>query len=276
MVLMSKSDHGTNPLQGTQTQRTRTMSGMHQARMGNVGIAVETPTSQCGDRAAEATDLGAVVGAWRATHLDIFSGIGGFALGFEQEGFAPDAFVEIDSGCRIVLGRHWPEVPIYEDISAYSGLPVSGHLGRGQADRSQRLAELIAVPPDWIVVENTQHRWRAWVPELRRCLYTIGYASVCLQLSAAEVGARHERRRAFVIAHADSEQLWKLSRWWRGPGRQMADELAITWDSAPRGLGADDGLPDWVDRRHALGNAVCPPVAWLIARAIRLTYEMRD
>lgn len=201
-------------------------------------------------------------------HIDLFSGVGGFSIGFEREGFETVAFCEFDAGCRAVLGRHWPRVPIYADIRDHSGLPVSGLVGSRQAHRPLRLAELVDVRPDWVVVENGQHTWGKWVPELRSRLHAIGYASVPLQVSAAEVGAVHLRRRVFVVAHADSEQLRELSRWWSRQGRQVADELAQSWDSAPRGLGTDDELPDWVDRRHALGNAVVPNAAQLVARAI--------
>jgi DNA (cytosine-5)-methyltransferase 1 len=121
----------------------------------------------------------------------------------------------------------------------------------------------------WVVVENVAHTWRRWVPELRRHLHRYGWASVPLQLSAREVGGRHLRRRVFVVAHANGEQLRELSRWWSREGRQVADELAQSWDSAPRGLGANDGLPDWVDRRKQLGNAVVPHAAQLIARAVK-------
>jgi DNA (cytosine-5)-methyltransferase 1 len=201
--------------------------------------------------------------------LDLFSGIGGFALGFDREGFQPLAFCEIDAGCRAVLAKHWPHVPIYADVRDHSGLPVSGLVGSRQADRSHGLAEFFDVRPDWIVVENVAHTWKRWVPELRSRLFVAGYASVPLQLSAFEVGAEHLRRRVFVAAHTNSERLRELSRWWSRQGRQVADELAEPWDSAPRRLGTDDGLPDWVDRRKQLGNAVVPYAAQLIAKAIK-------
>ena len=52
-------------------------------------------------------------------HLDLFSGIGGFALaaswvwGAEHEIYS---FVEIEPFCQKVLKKHWPDVPIISDI----------------------------------------------------------------------------------------------------------------------------------------------------------------
>lgn len=201
-------------------------------------------------------------------HIDLFSGIGGFSIGFECEGIETIAFVESDGWCREVLFHHWPQVPAYRDALDFSGLPVSGPVGSWQAERPLRLAELADVRADWVVVENTHHRWRAWVPELRRILWNLGYASVCLRVLASEVGARHARARAFVIAHTDGERLRELSRWWCGPGGEVAKELGQSWDSRPGAAREDDGLSSWVDRRHAIGNAVCPKVSQLIARAI--------
>lgn len=201
-------------------------------------------------------------------HIDLFSGIGGFALGF---GTHPIAFCEIDAGCRAVLGHHWPSTPIYGDVTGYGELPVSGPVGGRQTSGPHRLEKFFDVRPDWVVVENVHHTWRRWVPELRREFHRIGFASVPLRVRALEVGAQHERARVFVVAHSDSEQLRELSRWWRWQGRQVADELARSWDSSPRGLGADDGLPNWAHRRHALGNAVVINAVKLVAAAIRAT-----
>lgn len=199
-------------------------------------------------------------------HICTFSGIGGFALGF---GTRPQAFVEIDAGCRSVLERWFPGVPIYRDITRHGELPVSGLVGSWQADRPRRLAELFDVRPDWVVVENVHHGWRKWVPRLRRELHDIGYASVPLRVRADEVGAEHERARVYVIAHTDCERLRELSRWWSRQGREVAEKLAWSWDSSPRRLGTDDGVPGEVDRRHALGNAVVINAVRLVARAIK-------
>lgn len=50
-------------------------------------------------------------------HLDLFSGIGGFALAVDA--VWPDAehfFCENDPFCQVVLHKHWPKSKIYEDI----------------------------------------------------------------------------------------------------------------------------------------------------------------
>lgn len=193
-------------------------------------------------------------------HLDIFSGIGGFALAAQQVGWETIGFCEIDNFCIGVLRRRF-------DCDRWFSLP--GLVDCWQATGARRVSEFIGVSPDWLVIENVYHTWRRWVPELRRRLYAIGYASLPLRVRAADFGATHRRARCYLVAHADSEALRELSRWWSREGGQVAAELAGTWDFEPFRLGANDELPDWVDRRHALGNAIVPFAAETIFRGIQ-------
>jgi DNA (cytosine-5)-methyltransferase 1 len=61
--------------------------------------------------------------------LSLFAGIGGFDLGLERTGgFKTVAFCEINKPAQRVLAKHWPEVPIYEDVTELTadGLRVDG------------------------------------------------------------------------------------------------------------------------------------------------------
>lgn len=54
--------------------------------------------------------------------LDLFSGIGGFSLGLERTGhFETITFCEFDKNCQMVLKKHWPHVPILNDIRTLTG-----------------------------------------------------------------------------------------------------------------------------------------------------------
>jgi len=50
------------------------------------------------------------------THVDLFAGVGGFALGFERAGIQTLAHVERDEKCQGVLRRHWPGHILIEDV----------------------------------------------------------------------------------------------------------------------------------------------------------------
>lgn len=55
----------------------------------------------------------------RFTHIDLFAGIGGFSLASRWAGFRTIAFCEIDPFCQAVLRKHWPDVPIHDDINTF-------------------------------------------------------------------------------------------------------------------------------------------------------------
>ena len=53
-------------------------------------------------------------------HLDLCSGIGGFALGLQSTDFFKTiGFCEIDPYCQKVLKKNFPGVPIYNDIKEF-------------------------------------------------------------------------------------------------------------------------------------------------------------
>ncbi len=62
--------------------------------------------------------------------LDLFSGIGTFSYALDQiehdgkKVFETVAFCEIDTDCHRVLKKHWPEVPIFTDVSQMSNCHI--------------------------------------------------------------------------------------------------------------------------------------------------------
>ena len=160
--------------------------------------------------------------------VDLFSGIGGFSLGLEMAGgFETVAFCEQDKFCQQVLGKHWPDVPIHDDIRTFptdgfgeidlvcGGFPCQpwsvagkreGHEDSLDRDLWPEMASIIEnLRPEWVIGENV----RGFVNEpmgLARTLAdldSLGYQSTYWILPAAGVGARHRRDRVWIIAHAN-------------------------------------------------------------------------
>lgn len=61
------------------------------------------------------------------TYISLFTGAGGFDIGFENAGWECRGQVEIDERCQQVLRYRWPNVPKWTDIKDVSGynLPVT-------------------------------------------------------------------------------------------------------------------------------------------------------
>jgi DNA (cytosine-5)-methyltransferase 1 len=58
---------------------------------------------------------GAAIGA-KMRFVSLFAGVGGFDLGLERSGHTCVGQVEIDKHARLVLDKHWPNVPKHDDV----------------------------------------------------------------------------------------------------------------------------------------------------------------
>lgn len=170
---------------------------------------------------------------------------------------------ETESGYPLVLVGGFP----CQDLS------IAGRQAGLEGERSGLWVEFMraiaSVRPDFVVVENVGHTWRRWVPELRRQMHSLGYTSLPLRVRASDLGAPHRRSRIFLVAHADCERLWQLSRWWERQGREVAKELGQSWLHEPSVPRMDDGLSNRLERNTAIGNAIVPQIAQVIARGIK-------
>jgi len=107
-------------------------------------------------------------------HVDLFSGIGGFALAAQWAGIQTVQFVEIDKFCQQVLRKNFPGIPIHDDIKTFDGtkypnvflltggfpcqpFSCAGKRMGAEDDRAlwpEMLRVISEVRPRWIIGEN--------------------------------------------------------------------------------------------------------------------------
>ena len=163
-------------------------------------------------------------------HLDLFSGVGGFALSARWvwgSGHEVAAFCEKDEYCQKVLKRHWPEAPIISDIREldgrdYAGIDVctggfpcqpfsAAGQRRGTEDDRHLWPEMHRVirevRPRWVLAENV-YGLTHWsdglvLEQVLSDLEAEGYETLPpLVLPAAGANAPHRRYRVWIVAHA--------------------------------------------------------------------------
>ena len=236
--------------------------------------------------------------------LDLFSGIGGFSLGLERAGMQTVAFCEIDPYCRAVLRKHWPTVPIFEDVRNLRGIDVEAanvicggfpcqdisFAGDGAGIEGARsglwreYARLVGeLRPDFVLVENVAALLRRGMSVVCGDLARIGYDAEWSVVSACSVGAPHMRRRVFIVAYpysvdgrprlrySDAQPDWPL------PAGRSLESARAGWQprlANPSELyrGAD-GLPFGMDPNRGDGNTIVPQIAEAIGRAILAAQE---
>lgn len=223
--------------------------------------------------------------------VELFAGIGGFSLGFERAGMECVGHVEIDNYAQKVLLKHWPDVPLMEDVKNVKGdeFPTARLLCGGPPCQSTSVAAAIqnkrtgnTLWPEmariaemgkfeWIVIEQPTGNSR-WENKVEGDLESIGYSVTKFKRQASDFGAPHPRSRVFFIANSSgirfNQEPWKRitssikEKSWTSPCRGA-------WRSTRTGYcRVDDGFSNWVDRLKCLGNALVPQIAEYIGNKI--------
>ena len=219
--------------------------------------------------------------------LDLFSGIGGFSLGLERAGMETVAFCEIDPFCQKVLRKHWPDVPIYNDVKELTneearglkpdvicgGFPCqpfstasAGKRGGKTDDRAlwpEMLRIIRAAKPRWVVAENVTGIISMALSEVVLDLERAGYCVWLFIIPACAVGHDHRRERVWILAHSDSGS--------QPSGSLNAETQVLSGSGGDTlGMGKNDGVSRGMDRLRlrSLGNAVVPQIPEIIGRAI--------
>ena len=225
--------------------------------------------------------------------LDLFSGIGGLTLALEPW-VRPLAYCEKDKYCQSVLlsrqtSNQLPNAPIWDDILTLSGSQFEGSgivdiiyggfpcqdisiAGNGEGlegERSGLFFELYRlvkeISPSFVFLENVPAIRTRGMEVVIKKLTDIGYDCRWTCVSAAEVGAKHIRKRWFLLAHSRRQGLERLEcnqKTWTSQPMSSDKDAYSNWEEAfykfPR---MDNELPRPMDRVKALGNAVVPAQA---------------
>lgn len=195
--------------------------------------------------------------------LGLFSGIGGFELGFQRAGFAIAGMCEIEPYARAVLAARFPGVPVFGDIRNVTaralelagvapdvvtgGFPCQdiSLAGKGaglDGERSglwREMHRVIAeVRPRWVVAENVAALRSRRLDQVLGSLAQIGYDAEWHCIPASAVGAPHRRDRIWIVAYPDSQPQGRLAIAWGECGQ---------WQSEPNVGRVVDGFSAHMD-----------------------------
>jgi DNA (cytosine-5)-methyltransferase 1 len=226
--------------------------------------------------------------------ISLFTGIGGFEIAFQM--------VEIDPDAQQVLRSHFPYTPIHPDIRTYSpdvnwnyttglifgGFPCSGTSAAGDRTGLEHPESslwwemhriITTVKPRFILIENPEGLRHRGLTEVIYSLAQVGYVGEWQCISAAHLGAPHQRERLFIIAYPECLYAQKQPPLWSDQMRavvqkqraissfpvfeQRDDGVAYGFptglDSVP--LSVSQGTPGRIRSRYLYGRSVVPACA---------------
>lgn len=189
------------------------------------------------------------------THLDLFSGIGGFALAARQAGFRTVGFSEVEPYACAILEEKFPGIPNLGDVRATrsfrglgrvdvltGGFPCQpfSEAGKRRGENDDRhlwpaMCRVIeSVRPSWVVGENVVGLVNMALDQVCSDLEAAGYEVQPFDIPAGAIGAWHKRHRIWVVAHLKGLRKRQLSARSRHGGqgtRQPGGDLAKRMDA---------------------------------------------
>lgn len=237
------------------------------------------------------------------SHVDLFSGIGGFALAASRCGIDTVQFVEIDERCRAFLAKRWPGVPIHDDIRTFDGTQHRGAFlltggvpcqpasragkQKGASDDRWLWPEAIRVlgevNPAWALFENPPGIGDVGLAGILAEMESLGYQVRVFGIPACAVGAHFQGDRYWIVSHSSEangvrregkrdtqEQDGSYS--WRASEFKRLVRLEVQ-HGVPAGKSGriSDGISGRTHKLRMLGNSIVPQVAYQIIKAMILT-----
>lgn len=245
--------------------------------------------------------------------LDLFSGIGGFSLAASWTNkIETKAFCEIDPFCQQVLRKHWPNLPIFDDVKTLTrsslncsidiisgGFPcqdisVANKVQKGlEGQKSGLWFEYLRLikefSPKYVVIENVSNLRNKGLNVVLQNLSEVGYDAEWHCIPASHVGAPHQRDRIWILAYPQSvfcnggkiynEKFNEMSSVFSKFGNNYSERFKYRngWVFSESAIcRKNDGVPKQVDRLRALGNAIVPQVVYPIFKIITEMEERHE
>ena len=239
-------------------------------------------------------------------HLDLFSGIGGFALAAQRiwkDKLNIVGFCEIEPYAQKVLNKNFPNVTIYKDIKELDGrqfkninlitggfpcqdISIAGYGVGIEGERSGLWSEMFRVisevRPKFALIENVSAITFRGGTRVITDLAQIGYTTEWQTISAAYVGALHRRERMWFVSYP-SDSRPKYTKYGESQENIKKGELVYQCKRNVFGnkrefreeicstefIRKSNGIPNRMDRIKGLGNAIVPQVAEIIMRKLK-------
>lgn len=234
--------------------------------------------------------------------LDLFSGIGGFALGAYWAGmkFNNHFYSEIDKYCIELYQKRFPDSVYLGNIkeidfenlkNLYPGkwiitggfpcqdISLAGK-GKGLIDEEtgqqtrsglwfEMYKAIRVLRPQFTIIENVGILVNRGLTTILANLAEIGYDAEWQDIRASDMGAPHKRERIWIIAYPNmprqqkSQWVKKKKGWLTTPSR------GNQWKTEPRICRVVNGLSNRVGRLKGLGNSIVPQIAELLFKQIK-------
>lgn len=242
----------------------------------------------------------------RLNYIDLFSGIGGFALGAYWSGIRFDKhyFSEVDKFCVELYQKRFPDATALGDITKIESIPEEDYIitggfpcqpfsvagkKKGEKDERNLWPEMFRIirlcKPSWVVCENVSGAAPYIKKVVKPDLEDEGFEVWPFSISAATMGAPHPRERIWVVANAQTNR-WEGSicgniengnnpGWPELQSSGSLDPRLFIFEEFEKRMGEpavfslDDGLPKRVAFLGGYGNAIVPQIAELFFLLIK-------